>query len=143
MSSRLSAIAMTLCLVLSSPIGAGAQEGRNGIAFVQAVEQGSGVCTGKDAASAFACARAKCTAEGAAGEDCTEQAWCSPAFWSVDVFLQHQEGPHWHEYYCGWNSRELALAAARTACDKALRPYLIECAAVMVYDEDGKEHPVE
>ena len=143
MSSRLSAVAMMLCFVLSSAVGAPAQDGRHGIAFVQAVEQGSGVCTGKDAASAFACAKEKCTAEGAAGEDCTEQAWCNPAFWSVDIFLQHQEGPHWHEYYCGWNSKELAQAAVKTVCDKTLRPYLIECAAAMIYDEDGKEHPVE
>lgn len=116
--------------------------GRQGIAFVQAPEMSSGVCTGKDAASAFDCAKKQCIDGGGTAEDCLEQAYCFPARFSVDVFMQSSEGPHWHEYFCGWESKELALAAAKVACDNVKRPDLIECTAVLTYDEDGTSEEV-
>ncbi len=132
-----------LAPALAFATGALAQDGRKGIAFVQAVEQGGGVCTGATPQEAFACAKKKCVAEGAAAEDCMEQAWCYPGFWSVDLFVQSSEGPHWHEYFCGWNTKELALAAAKAACDPKVRKDVMECAPVALYDEDGKEHAVD
>ncbi len=136
-------IATVLIALLALCTGASAQDGRKGIAFVQAVEQGGGVCTGATPKDAFACAKKKCVAEGAAAEDCMEQAWCYPGFWSVDLFVQSSDGPHWHEYFCGWNTKELALAAAKAACDPKVRKDVMECAPVALYDEDGKQYPVD
>lgn len=114
------------------------EQGPVGIAFVEAPEQGGGVCTGRDPETAFTCAREKCVSEsGAAEEDCLSRTWCFPAGWSVDVFVQHEEGPHWHEVLCGLDSRETAMAVAADLCDKGRRPYLMECAAAQLYDPDG------
>ncbi|MGV8939834.1 MAG: hypothetical protein ACOH2J_22175 [Allorhizobium sp.] len=133
----------TILLGLALAAGAHAQGGgRGGIAYVEAPEISSGVCTGRDAASAFACAKKACISGGGTKQDCLEIAYCFPARWSVDVFAQSEEGNHWHEFYCGWDSKALALAAARTACEKRQRSGLIECSAVLVYDEDGTEYEV-
>lgn len=129
--------------VALSATGAFAEDGgRKGIAFVQAPEMSSGVCAGKDAASAFDCAKKQCIDGGGTQEDCLEQAYCFPGRYSVDVFMQSSEGPHWHEFYCGWDSKELALAAAKVACDNGKRTDLIECTPVMLYDEDGNSEEV-
>ena len=47
-------------------------------------------------------------------------------------------GPHWHQFSCGWQSRELALKAAELACSNAKEDGLIECTPVQLIDEDGK-----
>ncbi len=112
--------------------------GRKAIAYSQAPEMSSGVCVGKDMASAIACAKQTCIDGGGEAEYCLDVAACFPARWSVDVFMQVADGPHWHEFYCGWESKELALKAAEIACDKAVRPDLIECAPVQIHDEEGK-----
>ena len=80
----------TLIFAIAFPAtGALAQEGgRQGIAFVQAPEMSSGVCTGKDAAAAFDCARKQCVDGGGTDEDCLEQAFCFPARFSVDGFVE-------------------------------------------------------
>lgn len=131
-----SALALTVLPAL------GQEGGRQGIAYVQAPEMSSGVGFGPDAASAFAAAKQQCIEGGGTAEDCLEMSYCFPARFSVDVFLQQSDGPHWHEFYCGWDSKELALEAARVACDLQKRPYLIECAPVMLFDEDGKSEEV-
>ena len=63
--------------------------------------------------------------------------WCFPAGWSGDVFLQVADGPHWHEYLCGWDSR----AAVEEAGRNKLRPepprHLVECALVGLWDPEG------
>ncbi|MEX0347215.1 MAG: hypothetical protein AB3N20_19995 [Rhizobiaceae bacterium] len=110
-----------------------------GIAFSEAVEQSSGVCFGDNPVDAMQCARDKCAAGGAEARDCLRVKWCYPAGWSADIFLQHQEGPHWHEYLCGWDSRESVLRAAEVACDRSLRSYLIECSAVRLWSPEGVE----
>ena len=69
--------------------------GPTGIAFVYAPEMGSGVCTGGTPEKAFACAREKCIREGGNMPACKRIAWCFPARWSVDVFLQNADGFHW------------------------------------------------
>ena len=125
------------------PAPALAQNGPVGIAFVEAPEQSSGVCSAGNPDKGFACARQKCVEGGAEQRDCLRVAWCYPAGWSVDVFKQHSEGPHWHEYSCGWGSREAAMKAAEVRCDPALHDYLIECAPVRLWDPDGTELPVE
>lgn len=109
----------------------------NGIAFSQAPEAGSGVCFGPDAAEAMSCAQDKCMAESGLGpEDCGVNLWCWPHGWVADVFMQHQEGPHWHSLICNANSREELdlLVEAKCAAD-----YLIECAPVRVWDMEGNE----
>lgn len=111
---------------------------QTGIAFVQAPEQSVAMCTGPNPDRAFACARKNCVADGALAADCARMAWCFPAGWSADIFLQHREGPHWHEFTCGWDSLDAAKKAAALKCDRAARPYLIECATVGLYDPDGK-----
>lgn len=113
------------------------QAGRNGIAYVQAPEMAIGVCTGKSASEAFDCARKQCIETGGTKEDCQELAYCFPARWSIDVFMMAEGGPHWHEFYCGWETREQALKAAAVACDKSERPGLSECMGVTLYDEEG------
>ncbi len=110
-----------------------------GIAFSEAVEQSSGVCLGDNPVDAMQCARDKCVAGGAEARDCLRVKWCYPAGWSADIFLQHQEGPHWHEYLCGWDSRESVLKAAEVTCDRSLRSYLIECSAVRLWSPEGVE----
>ena len=117
-----------------------AQEGgRAGIAFVQAPEMSSGICTGKDAASAFSCARQQCIDGGGTAEDCVDMAYCFPALYSVQVSILHNEGLHWQEFFCGWDSREAAMDAAKVACDVSKRPYISECVAAAIYDEDGNK----
>ncbi|WP_333666622.1 hypothetical protein [Parvibaculum sp.] len=141
-----SAAAFLIASCLAGLFGAGparADTGTGGIAFVQAPEQSSGVCAAGNPDKGFACAREKCTEGGAAAGDCLRVAWCYPAGWSVDVFMQHREGPHWHDYSCGWASREAALQAAKVKCDPAFAEALIECTAVMLWTPEGVEQPIE
>lgn len=71
--------------------------------------------------------------------DCLRVKWCYPAGWSADLFVQHREGIHWHEYLCGWNSKEAVMAAVTVACDRERRNFLIECSAVQLWDDKGRE----
>lgn len=123
-----------------APTHAMAQEGggRSGIAFVQAPELATATCTGQDPASSFACAEQKCIDAGGTAEDCVEMAYCFPALYSVSVSILHKEGIHWQEFHCGWDSREAALDAAKIACDTAKRPFIAECVASAIYDENGE-----
>jgi len=132
-----------LCLALS-PAAANAQEGRAGIAFSYAPEQGSGMCMGSDAAATIECARQKCVEEsGAFPEDCAPVSWCFPAGWSVVVGVMHREGIHWSEYSCGWPSRDAAVAAGNVLCDLSHREYIQDCIVAAVWDEDGNETYLE
>lgn len=124
-------------LLLALP--AAAQDGPKGIAFVQAPEQGGGVCAGATPEEGFSCAVAQCMESGAADEDCIRTNWCQPAGWSVDIFVQHQEGLHWHEVICGLPTEGIARKAAEAACDPAERDYLLECSVVQMYDPEGAE----
>lgn len=126
-----------LLALLALPLPALAQEGPSGIAFVQAPEQSWGVAMGANAEEAFRIATEMCVAGGAEARDCLPITWCFPAGWSIDVFAQHQEGLHWHELHCGLPERDVAEAVAAQLCDRAARPYLIECALVQVYDPQG------
>jgi len=76
-------------------------------------------------------------AGGARDEDCFISAACEPAGWSMDIFLQHAEGPHWHEMICGIAEEATIKAIAAAVCDRQARPYLIECAVVQVVDPAG------
>lgn len=125
---------MFLAVISTAIAQASAQ---NGIAFVQAPEQGGGVAVGETMEAAFAAATAQCMESGAEAQDCIKTNWCSPAGWSVDVFVQHREGPHWHEVVCGLSSETAARATALNMCDRGERDYLIECAAVQIYDPSG------
>jgi hypothetical protein len=137
----IAAVVLAAALGVLSP--AAAQDGPVGIAFVEAPEQSGGVCTGGNLDRAFACARQKCVDGGAEARDCLRVAWCYPAGWSVDVFMQHREGPHWHSYSCGWGTREAAVRAAALTCDKINNPDLIECTPVRIWNPDGREVEVE
>ena len=124
--------------------GVQAQDGPTGIAFSYAAEQGSGVCTGADAAAAIACAQEKCVeTSGAFPDECVPVSWCFPAGWSVTVGIMHKEGIHWSEFSCGWPSREAALAAGKVLCDAGYREYLQDCAVGLLYDENGTEIVLE
>lgn len=125
--------------------GPAAAEGRQGIAFAEAPEASAGVCFGGSPEAALDCARARCVAggEGLRPSDCLRVRWCFPAGWSGDVFMQVADGPHWHEYLCGWDSRAAVEAAASVACDRSRRTDLVECALVRTWDEDGTEYPAE
>ena len=96
------------------------------------------MATGASPGEAFAEARAQCMESGALEEDCLRTNWCFPAGWSADVFVQHREGPHWHEIVCGLPTRSIAETVARQICERAERPDLIECALVQIYDDTGE-----
>lgn len=130
---------VAMIAVLTATFAAAAQDGPVGIAFAEAPEQSSGVCTGQSTNKTLDCARAKCVSGGALERDCLRVKWCYPAGWSADIFIQHQEGLHWHQYLCGWDSKEAVMAAVAVACDKTLRPYFIECSAVRFWDDNGRE----
>lgn len=113
------------------------QETQKGIAFVEAPEQGGGVCLDASPEKAFECAVAKCTQSGALDEDCIRVKWCFPAGWSADVFKQHNEGPHWHDALCGWQSEVDLDAAIKIVCEGSAKAYLIECSVVTIWKPDG------
>ncbi len=119
-----------------------ANAARKGIAFAQAPEQSVGYCTGVNAVNTLNCARAKCAAGGASASQCLRQAWCYPGGWSADIFVQISEGPHFHDFVCGMQTRAQAEAAVKVKCDKAFQPNQIECKAVRFFDEAGTEFPV-
>jgi hypothetical protein len=112
-------------------------EGPIGIAFVEAPEQGGGVCLSDNADKGFECARKQCMESGALAADCLRVKWCYPAGWSADIFKQHREGPHWHHLLCGWDSEADLDAAIEIACKGSSAEYLIECAPVAKWSPDG------
>lgn len=132
---------LLLALALTLPGAALAQP--MGIAFVEAPEQGSGVALSNIPAEAFELATLRCMDSGALPEDCMAVAWCFPAGWSVDLFQQHREGPHWHVFHCGLPDRDTALAVAGAICEAGLKDYLIECAPVRLFNPEGTEYPIE
>jgi hypothetical protein len=127
-----------LCVTLSAAAVQAQEGGRKAIAYVQAPEMSSGLCVEKDTASAIDCAMKQCIEGGGTAEVCEVNATCSPGNWSVDIFMMADGGPHWHQFSCGWQSRELALKAAELACSNAKEDGLIECTPVQLIDEDGK-----
>lgn len=139
MSSKITIAAILVggAILAAAPLPALAQDGPVGIAIVQAPEQATGIATGQTMDEAFDSAMAQCVDGGALAEDCLRTHWCAPAGWTVDVFVQHQEGLHWHEFVCGMPTRASAMAAALHMCDPFERDYLIECATVQLYDPSG------
>ncbi|KQW30831.1 hypothetical protein ASE36_00565 [Rhizobium sp. Root274] len=131
-------LATILCATLISTTGSAQEGGRKAIAFVQAPEMSAGQCVGKDTASAIDCAMKQCIDGGGTAEDCQVDATCFPGNWSVDIFMMADGGPHWHQYSCGWQTKELAIKAADLACSTAQKDGLVECSAVQLVDEDGK-----
>jgi hypothetical protein len=131
-------VAVLACATLLSAQIVGAA-GPTGIAFVEAPEMSFGVCAADNPDKAFACARERCVKGGAPTNACARRAWCYPSGWSVDVFMQHKEGPHWHQYSCGWPSLEAAKKAAEVLCDRELAPYLMECTPVRFFNPSGVE----
>lgn len=123
-------VAYASCAAAQSP---------QGIAFVEAPEQSSGVCFSDNADRGFACAKQKCTENGTSASDCLRVKWCYPASWSADIFLQHKEGIHWHQYLCGWSSREDIEAAVELTCNGSQKEWLIECAMVQLWDPEGSQ----
>lgn len=121
-------------MVLVVTVASAAAEG---IAFVQAPEQGGGVAVGETMEAAFEAAMAQCVESGAYEDDCIRTNWCEPAGFSIDIFVQHREGLHWHEVVCGLPTETIARAIAVHMCDRTERDYLIECALVQVYDQAG------
>lgn len=81
---------------------------------------------------------AQCVEGGAEARDCIVTNYCSPAGWSVDLFIQHREGLHWHEVTCGLPELSMAQTFEAMACNRDARPWLIECALVQIYDPDGQ-----
>jgi len=121
---------LTLSLALATAAAPAAAEA---IAFAQAPEMSFGIGLGGGLAEAIDRAMEDCGHPG----DCVVTTACSPAGWSVDVFLQHREGLHWHEIFCGFDSRETAEAIVPQLCSLATRPYLIDCMLSQVWNPDG------
>lgn len=129
---------VTLFSLILTIFTIGSAQARNAIAFSQAPEMSSGVCVGKSIRKALDCARKQCIDGGGTAEDCLETTACFPAGWTIDIFVQAKDGPHWHEVHCGFDSKETALEASKAICDPKLRKDLMECSVVVLYDEDGK-----
>ncbi|MCC6000016.1 MAG: hypothetical protein JJU19_04025 [Pararhodobacter sp.] len=108
-----------------------------GIAFVQAPEMGLGVATGSDMTRTIDAARETCMASGALETDCLVSAWCQPAGWSIDLFVMHQEGLHWHEFICGLPDQAMAERVADLLCESSGRPWIMDCMLVQIYDDAG------
>ncbi|MEM1378845.1 MAG: hypothetical protein AAGG69_15800 [Pseudomonadota bacterium] len=128
---------LAVALFMLNPVIANAQDGLLGIAFVQAPEQGGGVAVDTDMDHAFKKATEECMANGAFAEDCLRTNWCQPAGWSVDLFLQHVEGVHWHEVVCGLPTEEIARSIVPALCDTSDRQYIAACMMVQLYDPNG------
>ncbi len=128
---------LVLVVAMGAAGAVAAEEPVGAIAFAQAPEQSGGVGVAATVEEAIAAAMAECVAGGAPEENCFITAACEPAGWSVDVFLQHQEGPHWHEMHCGLPDEVTARAVAAALCDAVARPYLMECALVGLRDAGG------
>lgn len=127
-----------LVLLFSATLtGAQAQDGPPAFAAVQAPEAGSGVCVRNGADTAIDCAKLECMNESGLGaEDCQLNAVCNPAGWAADLFMQHQEGLHWHTYLCGWQTQGQLEAAIALSCTSE---WLIECSAVRMWTPEGEE----
>jgi len=136
MLQRLTALFFTL-IVLSWPMVAAA-EGRGAVGFSQAPEMSSGVCFASTVRKALDCAKKKCIKDGGTAEDCLETTACFPARWSIDIFAQSKEGPHWHETFCGFDSKEAAIAASKNICNLKRRKDLSDCSLVTIYNEEGE-----
>ena len=128
-------------MIAASSMSFSAYAARKGVAFAQAPEQSTGLCFGSNTVNTLNCARAKCAAGGAAASDCLRQTWCFPGGWSADIFLQVSEGPHFHEFICGMETRAAAESLVTIKCDKTIRPNLTECSVVKFYNEQGAEFP--
>ena len=107
------------------------------IAFAQAPEQSSGVGVGATIEEAIADAKAECVGGGALAEDCFVTAACDYAGWTADFFVQHTEGNHWHETFCGLPEETSPALMEAVICDIETRPYLLECALVQVWSPNG------
>jgi len=123
---------LAFCLAIASSLA----PAQAGVAITQAVEQGGGICAKDNAADAFECAKAQCMESGAMKDDCLEMSWCLDGQ-TVDVFMQSNEGNHWHEYYCGWKDRKTAINAGKLACNADRKKDLMECAPVQIIDDKG------
>ena len=135
---------LLMLIILAGPgsLPARAQE-TVGIAFVQAPEQSAGTCVGGNMDKAFACAKAECASrDGVSAADCLRVKWCYPAGWAADLFVQHKEGIHWHDYLCGWGSKEDLLAAVKVRCEGSSKEWLLECSIVKAWDNGKVEELV-
>lgn len=113
-----------------------AQSGLTGIAITQAPEAGGGMCYGEDAADTIACAQADCVTQTELEiKDCFVTNWCAPAGWTLDVFIQSKDGPHWHEFSCGWPTREQAELSAKIICQAE---HILGCMPVVVWSPAGQ-----
>ena len=130
-------VAIAAAAVTILPRSVQAQDANQAVAFVQAPEQSDGMCFGNSPEEAFGCAVRQWTANGTLAEDCLPMKYCSPAGWSADIFKQHKEGLHWHDYLCGWDSEADLDAAINVACEGSAKVYLMECAVVAKWSPDG------
>lgn len=123
--------------------GLGAAESRAagplGIAYVEAPERATGLCTGNTPEQAFTCARELCAVGGVKPRECLRRAWCFPAGWSAEVFIQDANGLHWHEFSCGLDSEQMARRLAELRCDRELRSRIEVCELVRLLDPTGQE----
>ena len=130
-------VSAVLAVFVFASSNAFAEDESRGIAFVQAPELGDGICFASSPEAGFSCAIAQCMESGAEKVDCLTMRWCQPAGWSADIFMQHKEGIHWHDYQCGWQSEAELDAAIKIMCEGSGSEYLIECAVVQKWQPDG------
>lgn len=137
---------LAAALLATAPLAFGQEEASGeegpvqelrGLAVAQAPEAGLGICLNESQEAASRCAQRQCMEESGLGpDDCAVNLWCFPHYWAADVFVQHREGPHWHEQLCGATDRAELEALIAVKCS---RPDLMECAPTAIWDLDGNE----
>jgi hypothetical protein len=83
------------------------------------------------------CAVAQCVEQSGLGpEDCMPNLWCYPHGWVADIFMQHNEGPHWHKFVCDQQDQSSLEAVVKAECTK---DFLLSCEVVRIWDNEGQQ----
>jgi len=109
-----------------------------GIAYVQIPEQGGYYCIGKNYEQATSCAVNKCIKAGGNKSDCVVMTWCGEAQWSMELFLQIKQGPHWNEFLCGLASKAEVKSVEAAIC-RSRQKQFDACMLTLMIDPSGKE----
>lgn len=109
-----------------------------GIAYVQVPEQMVEYCIGSTQEEAIRCATKKCLKSGVSKSECIVQSWCSHAQWSVEIFMQSKQGPHYYEFFCGLTSKAEAKSVAAIIC-KSPERQLDACMISRLISPSGAE----
>lgn len=93
----------------------------------------------KNYEQAISCAVSKCIKAGGNETYCIIMTWCGDARWSMELFLQSKQGPHWNEFVCGLESKAEVRSVEAAIC-KSRQKQFDACMTSRMIDPSGKEH---